>query len=133
MDRGAEVMMEAGERKLHGACSPADGGLRLEDLDVKACFGEDDRRGQAVGASSDHAGFARVLCAGWLRHCAPIPAEIARGRLVLARLVQIAAPAYYPLASVGPQIVCNLRMGHWIRSDAFTSISSIRSMARRIA
>ena len=53
MDGGAEVVMEAGEGEVEGACCAAGDGLGLVDGDFEACLGEDDGGGETVGACTD--------------------------------------------------------------------------------
>ena len=63
VDRGAEVVVVAGEGEGHGSRGAADGGFGFEEFDIEAGLGEHDGRGKAVGACADDTGFAT---AGWI-------------------------------------------------------------------
>jgi hypothetical protein len=56
VDRGADVVAEAGQRELGRARAAADGVLRLEDEDRAAGLREGDRGRQPVRAGADDDG-----------------------------------------------------------------------------
>jgi hypothetical protein len=56
VDRRANVMAEARERQLGGACAASDRVARLEDEDRAAGLGEGDRGGEAVRPRADDDG-----------------------------------------------------------------------------
>src|SRR5262249_12980588 len=56
VDRGAEIVLEAGQRQLSRASAAAKSRLSFEDDDRAALLGNCDRRGQAVGARADDEG-----------------------------------------------------------------------------
>jgi len=56
MDGGADVVAEAGERQLGGACAAADGVARLDDEDRASSLGERYRGGKAVRPRADDDG-----------------------------------------------------------------------------
>src|SRR3954469_7842871 len=56
MDRGAEVMLEAGQRQLGRASAATERRLSFENDDGAAFLRDGDRGGQAIGAGADDDG-----------------------------------------------------------------------------
>ena len=53
MDRRTDVVLEPGKRQLLGPASAADRRLLLEEQDRQPGLGQDDSRGQTIGARAD--------------------------------------------------------------------------------
>ena len=56
MNCGPKIVEKAGEGERKSARGAARLGLGLEDLNVQACGGEDNGRGEAVGTGADDGG-----------------------------------------------------------------------------
>ena len=52
----SEVVPEAGQRQLQGACGAAGLRLRLENVYLQAGLSQNDGRGQTIGACADNGG-----------------------------------------------------------------------------
>jgi hypothetical protein len=61
MNGGAEIVEEAGQGELEGACGAAGLRLRLEDINVRAVLCEGDGGSETVGSGADYAGSTGAL------------------------------------------------------------------------
>jgi len=76
MDRGAEVVMKAGERELHRARCAAGLRLGLKDFNLHAGLRKDDGGSKAVGAGADDAGATTASDWDGLRHRSSVYAPL---------------------------------------------------------
>ena len=61
MDRGADVVLEAGQSQLSRASATAESRLSFENDDGAALLSNGDRRGQAVWAGADDDGVVGAV------------------------------------------------------------------------